>query len=283
MRSDIVKIIGITDINAPEAVPYTKLTEAQLRRVGEGGLFIAESINVIKAAVAGGYEPVSFLTEDKYINEIALAFGDGLDAPVLCAAPEVFESITGFHLSRGVLCAMKRKPLPCARDIVRGARRIAVLEGIVDSTNIGAIFRSAAALGMDAVLVGSSCCDPLNRRSARVSMGSVFQVPWTVLECMTADRKRTDIEAIKALGFKTAAMALVDDSVSVDEPALVGEERLAILLGSEGYGLQKETVENCDYRVKIPMSNGVDSLNVAAASAVAFFALAASAKNIDRG
>lgn len=269
-------IIRIDDINAAELAPYARLTEAQLKRAGEGGLFIAESINVIRSAIDGGYEPVSFLTESKYLSEIEALHG--VDVPVYDAAPGVFEGITGFKLSRGVLAAMKRRELPAVESVVSGAKRVAVLENVVDATNIGAIFRSAAALGMDAVLVGSSCCDPLNRRAARVSMGTVFKVPWTVFEAPESDRNATDVEKLKALGFASAAMALVDDSVGVDDAAVRNEERLAVILGSEGYGLRPSTIKNCDYTVKIPMSNGVDSLNVAAASAVAFYALAASVK-----
>ena len=267
--------IKITDIDERALEPYAKLTEAQLRRVGEGeGLFIAESPNVAAAALEAGYEAVSFLTETKLIRQVEESLSDLVgQTPVYTADTEIFERITGFHLSRGVLAAMKRKPLCPVAELIHGMERIAVLEGISDAANIGAIFRSAAALGMDAVLVGSNCCDPLNRRAARVSMGTVFQVPWTVLPCMESARNRADIALLKELGFSVAAMALSDKSVSVSNAALKKEKRLAVLLGAEGSGLDKQTIRECDYTVKIPMFHGVDSLNVAAASAVAFWEL----------
>lgn len=273
-----MNIIEIASANSEALAPYRNLTEAQLRRAGEGeGLFIAESPNVAAAALKAGYEAVSFLTEKKLASqtEASLAplekyFGE---TPIYAADTEVFEGITGFHLSRGLLAAMKRRKLPEAGELAAGMERIAVLEGIGDAANIGAIFRSAAALGMDAVLVGANCCDPLNRRAARVSMGTVFQVPWTVLDCMEESKNRLNIAPLRSLGFKTAAMALSGSSVSVSHPALKAEKRLAVILGAEGPGLDKNTIAECDYTVKIPMFHGVDSLNVAAASAVAFWEL----------
>ena len=270
-----MEIIHLSDLTAPEAKPYANLTRAQLRRAGGGeGLFIAESVNVAAAAIEAGYEPVSFLAEEKRIPRITEAFGEKLcGMPVYTSEPEVLERITGFALSRGVLCAMKRKPLPTPEDAVSGAHRIAVLEGITDPTNVGAIFRSAAALGLEAVLVSSNCCDPLHRRSARVSMGAVFKIPWAVLPCLNEDSMSADIPRIHEMGFAAAAMTLAEDTVPVDDPALQSEDRLAVLIGSEGNGLTARTCEACEYRVKIPMTNGVESLNAAAASAVAFWVL----------
>lgn len=268
-----MNIIEIKSIENEALLPYTKLTEAQLKRAGEGeGLFIAESPNVAAAAIKAGYEPVSFLTERKLLFQTERSMAELCgDTPVFVCETEVFEGITGFHLSRGVLAAMKRKPLPEVGELVSGMERIAVMEGVSDASNIGSIFRSAAALGMDAVLVGANCCDPLNRRAARVSMGTVFQIPWTVLPCMESAKNRADIGLLQNLGFKVAAMALSDNSVSVSNEALKKERKLAVLLGAEGPGLDKETINACDYTVKIPMFHGVDSLNVAAASAVAFW------------
>ncbi|MBR5947564.1 MAG: RNA methyltransferase [Clostridia bacterium] len=268
-----MNIIEIKSISDQELLPYAHLTEAQLKRAGEGeGLFIAESPNVAAAAIKAGYEPVSFLTERKLLSQTERSMAELCgDTPVFVCETEVFEGITGFHLSRGVLAAMKRKPLPEVGELVSGMERIAVMEGVSDASNIGSIFRSAAALGMDAVLASANCCDPLNRRAARVSMGTVFQIPWTVLPCMETAKNRADIALLQALGFKVAAMALDDNSVSVSNPALKNEKKLAVLLGAEGNGLDKETIKACDYTVKIPMFHGVDSLNVAAASAVAFW------------
>ncbi len=270
-----MKVIRLESISSPGAAPYARLTEARLRQAGEGGgLFIAESVNVIAAALEAGHEPVSFLAEEKRIPRLAEAFGALLpDTPVFTASPAVLEGVTGFALSRGVLCAMKRKPLPSPEEAVRGASRIAVLEGLVDPTNVGAIFRSAAALGMDAVLVSSSCCDPLHRRAARVSMGAVFKVPWAVLPCLASDNLSADLPRLRSLGFASAAMALRSDAIRVDDPRLLSEERLAVLIGSEGNGLTEATVSASDYRAIIPMSHGVESLNAAAASAVAFWVL----------
>ena len=269
-------IIEITDFSAPELDVYARLTENQLvnRADPENGLFIAESPNVIHRALDGGYVPVSLLMERKHIEgqarEVVARCGD---IPLFTAPLPVLTELTGFPLTRGVLCAMRRRPLPSTEEICRDSRRIAVLENIMNPTNLGAIFRSAAALGMDAVLLTPACCDPLYRRSVRVSMGTVFQVPWTYLGEHVEDWPERGMERLRALGFRTAAMALRDDSVSVDDPALMGEEKLAVVLGTEGEGLSNRTIADCDYTVRIPMSHGVDSLNVAAASAVAFWQL----------
>ena len=269
-------VIEITSFEAPELDPYARLTEAQLlnRHNLKEGLFIAESPKVIHRALDAGYEPVSFLSERRHIEgqakDVIARCGD---IPVYTAEFDTLTKITGYKLTRGMLCAMRRKPLPSAEDICAGARRVAVLENIMNPTNLGAIFRSAAALNMDAVLLTPACSDPLYRRSARVSMGTVFQVPWTYIgEDMDA-WPHPGMDRLRALGFKTAAMALSDDSVSIDDAALAAEEKLAIILGTEGDGLADTTIADCDYTVRIPMSHGVDSLNVAAASAVAFWQL----------
>ncbi|MBO4563077.1 MAG: RNA methyltransferase [Clostridia bacterium] len=265
-----MELIHIENISCPEAAPYAELTGAQLRHAGEGrGLFIAESLLVAAAAAEAGYRPVSFLAEEEKFRRIEEAFPD-LDAPVYTARPEALERLTGFRLSRGVLCAMERIPLPSPEEVLKCASRIAVLEGITDPTNVGAIFRSAAALGMDAVLVGSSCCEPLHRRAARVSMGAVFRIPWAVLGA-AGDGIGTDVGFLRERGFTTAAAALSPDAIPVTDPALRNATRLAVLLGSEGNGLAKETIAACDMTVTIPMAHGVDSLNVAAASAVLFW------------
>ena len=259
-------IIEITDLSLPELDVYARLTQAQLRNrlEPEKGIFIAESPKVIDLALRADCKPVSFLMERKHIEGQAAELIARCDVPVYTADRAVLASLTGYELTRGILCAMIRPVLPCPADVLRDARRVAVLCGIVDSTNVGAIFRSAAALGMDAVLVTPECCDPLCRRSVRVSMGTVFQTPWTVID---------SIEALQSLGFKAAAMALTDNSVSIDDPALAAEERLAIILGNEGNGLPAAVIDSCDYTVRIPMKHGVDSLNVAAAGAVAFWQL----------
>lgn len=261
--------IEITDFHAPELDIYARLTEAQLlnRFEPKKGMFIAESPKVIQRALAAGYEPVSLLVERGHCNDEAMeAIRACGDVPVFTAPLDVLTELTGFQLTRGMLCAMRRKTLLRPEQILTGARRVAVLEDVMNPTNLGAIFRSAAALGMDAVLLTPGCTDPLYRRCARVSMGTVFQVPWAFLEPEWVD-------FLHAQGFRTAAMALTDDSVSIDHPALAAEEKLAIVLGTEGDGLAKSTIAACDYTVKIPMSHGVDSLNVAAASAVAFWQL----------
>jgi len=264
--------IEITDFSAPGPALFAHLTDAQLRRRDEPekGIFIAESPKVIATALDAGYEPIAFLMERRQIDGQAagiLARCEG--APVYTGDRALLAQLTGYTLSRGVLCAMRRPPLPGAEEVCAGASRVCVLEGVVDATNVGAIFRSAAALGVDAVLIASGCCDPLIRRAVRVSMGTVFQIPWAYLDGWPYP----GLEQLNAWGFKTAAMALDDHSLSLGDPRLAKEEKLAIVLGAEGDGLAPRTVASCDYTVKIPMSHGVDSLNVAAASAVAFWQL----------
>lgn len=266
------EIIEITDLNQPELDVYARLTEAQLRcrLEPEKGIFIAESPKVIARALDAGYAPQSFLMERKHIDGQARALlGRCGEIPVYTGDSALLAALTGFQLTRGILCAMGRPKLPTVEAVCANARRVAVLEGIVDSTNVGAIFRSAAALNVDAVLVTSTCCDPLNRRAVRVSMGTVFQVPWTVIDAWPGP----GVACLRNLGFRTAAMALSDQSVTIEDPALLAEEKLAIVLGTEGDGLAEATVAACDYTVRIPMAHGVDSLNVAAASAVAFWQL----------
>ena len=269
-------IIEITDFHAPELDPYARLTQNQLRNrlEPEKGIFIAESPKVIDRALDAGYEPVSLLMERRQITGPAAGILSRCgDAPVYTADRELLAALTGFELTRGVLCAFRRPAPRPVEELCRDARRVAVLEGIVDSTNVGAIFRSAAALNMDAVLVNPSCCDPLCRRAVRVSMGTVVQVPWGQLGDSPADWPEKGMDVLHTLGFKTAAMALSDRSVSIDDEQLAREPKLAIVLGTEGDGLAASTIASCDYTVKIPMSHGVDSLNVAAASAVAFWQL----------
>ncbi|MDD6078389.1 MAG: RNA methyltransferase [Clostridiales bacterium] len=269
-------IIEITDFAAPELDVYARLTEAQLlnRQEPEQGLFIAESPKVIDRALDAGYVPVSLLLERKHIaGQASGVIARCGDVPVFTAETEVLTELTGFRLTRGVLCAMRRPPLPSVEAVCAGARRITILENIMNPTNVGAIFRSAAALGIDAVLLTPACSDPLYRRAARVSMGTVFQVPWTYLGSDCAEWPHPGMERLRALGFRTAAMALSDNAVSIADPQLMAEEKLAIVLGTEGDGLAAGTIADCDYTVRIPMSHGVDSLNVAAASAVAFWQL----------
>ena len=269
-------IIEITDFHAPELDPYARLTQNQLRNrlEPEKGIFIAESPKVIDRALDAGYKPVSLLMERKQITGPAAGILSRCgDAPVYTADREMLAELTGFELTRGVLCAVRRPAPRPVEELCKNARRVAVLEGIVDSTNVGAIFRSAAALNMDAVLINPSCCDPLCRRAVRVSMGTVFQVPWGQLGETPADWPEKGMDILHSLGFKTAAMALSDRSVSIDDEQLAKEPKLAIVLGTEGDGLAADTIASCDYTVKIPMSHGVDSLNVAAASAVAFWQL----------
>lgn len=269
-------IIEITDFSAPELDVYARLTENQLlnRHEPEKGLFIAESPKVIERALNAGCQPVSLLLEKKHVDgqakDIIARCGD---VPVFTAEFDVLTQLTGFQLTRGVLCAMRRPPLPSVEEVCKGARRIAILEDVMNPTNVGAIFRSAAALNMDAVLLTPSCSNPLYRRAIRVSMGTVFQIPWTYLCQDAADWPQLGMQKLHELGFKTAAMALDDNSVSIDDPQLAKKEKLAIILGTEGEGLSDCTIEGCDYTVKIPMSHEVDSLNVAAASAVAFWQL----------
>ena len=269
-------IIEITDFHAPELDPYARLTQNQLRNrlEPEKGIFIAESPKVIDRALDAGYKPVSLLMERKQITGPAAGILSRCgDAPVYTADREMLAELTGFELTRGVLCAFHRPAPRPVEELCKNARRVAVLEGIVDSTNVGAIFRAAAALNMDAVLINPSCCDPLCRRAVRVSMGTVFQVPWGQLGETPADWPEKGMDILHSLGFKTAAMALSDRSVSIDDEQLAKEPKLAIVLGTEGDGLAADTIASCDYTVKIPMSHGVDSLNVAAASAVAFWQL----------
>ena len=266
-------IIEITDFHAPELDVYARLTENQLlnRDHPDEGLFIAESPIVIERALNAGYVPVSALIEKKHLRTQACSVLNRCgDISVFTAEFDVLTQLTGFQLTRGMLCAMRRPPLPSVADICATAKRVAILENVMNPTNIGAIFRSAAALNMDAVLLTPACSNPLYRRAIRVSMGTVFQIPWTYLP----DWPQPAIGQLKDLGFKTAAMALSDNSVSIKDPRLPAEEKLAIILGTEGDGLAASTIAECDYTVRIPMSNGVDSLNVAAASAVAFWQLA---------
>ena len=268
----MIDLIEIEDFQRPELDIYARLTEAQLlnRFEPKKGMFIAESPKVIARALDAGCVPVSFLVERNHINEEArevLERCSGL--PVYTASLDILTQLTGFQLTRGMLCAMMRPALPSIPSVLTHATRVAVLEDIMNPTNIGAIFRSAAALGVDAVLLTPGCSNPLYRRSARVSMGTVFQVPWTYL----GQWPEEGLSCLRSLGFKTAAMALRDDSVTVDDPRLLAEEKLAIILGTEGDGLAQSTIASCDYTVRIPMSHGVDSLNVAAASAVAFWSL----------
>ena len=269
-------IIEITDFSLPGLDAFARLTEAQLRNrlEPEKGIFIAESPKVITRALDAGYEPVSLLMERKHIEgdarEIIARCGD---IPIYTADRALLAELTGYELTRGVLCAMRRPRLLSVEELCANARRVAVLEGIVDTTNAGAIFRSAAALNMDAVLLTPTCCDPLNRRAVRVSMGTVFQVPWTRIGEEPSQWPQPGVERLQKLGFKTVAMALTDNSVSIDDPALMAEDKLAIVLGTEGDGLAASTIAACDYTARIPMSHQVDSLNVAAASAVAFWQL----------
>lgn len=269
-------IIEITDYNAPELDVYARLTEPQLLHYHEPllGIFIAESPKVVERALAAGYEPISLLVERKHITgEAKDVIARCKEIPVYTADLEILTKLTGFQLTRGMLCAMQRQPFPSITDVCDGARRIAVLENVMNPTNIGAIFRSAAALGIDAILLTPACSNPLYRRASRVSMGTVFQIPWTYLDSQSSEWPHSGIQLLQNLGFKTAAMALSDDSVSIDDPQLMSEDKLAIVLGTEGDGLSSHTIADCDYTVRIPMSHGVDSLNVAAASAVAFWQL----------
>ena len=273
----IQNMIEITDFDAPELDVYARLTEAQLLNKDhpEDGLFIAESPKVISRALDGGYEPVSVLVEKKQVLEDAetiAVLGKCGNVPVYTAEFEVLTKLTGFKLTRGMLCAMKRRRLPGLQEICNGCDRIAVLENVMNHTNVGAIFRSAAALHMDAVILTGGCSNPLYRRASRVSMGTVFQIPWTFVD-NSVIWPEEGMKILRELGFKTAAMALKEDSASIDDQELMKEDKLAVILGTEGDGLSPETIADCDYTVMIPMSHGVDSLNVAAASAVAFWQL----------
>ena len=263
------RITEITDFLDPELDVYARLTEAQLlnKEFPEKGMFIAESPKVIERALDAGYEPVSCLMEKRHIEGEGKQILERLkDVPVFCAEFDVLTQLTGFKLTRGMLCAMKRKPLPAIKELCENKKRIVILDRVMNPTNVGAIIRSAAALGMDAVVLTPGCSDPLYRRAARVSMGTVFQIEWTFLS-------EDSLDEIKALGFKTVAMALKDNTLSIDDPRLTAEDKLAVIMGTEGDGLSDSTIADCDFTVKIPMYHGVDSLNVAAASAVAFYQL----------
>ncbi|MBR5698444.1 MAG: RNA methyltransferase [Prevotella sp.] len=281
----ILPMIEINSLADPRVQMFSTLTEAQLRNrlEPEKGIFIAESPKVIKVALQAGYEPVALLCEKKHIEGDAKEIISGAwtedeekqhTFPVYTGSRELLASLTGYTLTRGVLCAMRRPKERSVAEVTKGARRVVVIDGVSDTTNIGAIFRSAAALGIDAVLLTRNSCDPLNRRAVRVSMGSVFLVPWTWIDEEDADRRY--FNELHQLGFSTAAMALSDNSISLDDPVLKKQERLAIIMGTEGDGLPKSTIAAADYVVRIPMAHGVDSLNVAAASAVAFWELRAS-------
>lgn len=267
-------IVEITDFSAPELDVYARLTGAQLRACPQGGLFIAEGVTVIGHALNAGYRIASLLMERRHIaGKAAGLIARCGDVPVYTADSRTLEQLTGFALTRGVLAAFYRPELPTLAQVCAGARRVAVLEGLNDPTNVGAVMRSAAALGMDAVLLTPSCCDPLHRRAVRVSMGTVFQVPWTRIGRQAQDWPEAGMTLLREMGFATVAMALSEDSVEIDDPCLAREERLAVILGAEGDGLAKTTIARCDYTARIPMLHGVDSLNVAAASAVAFWQL----------
>lgn len=275
INENMANIIEITDFESAELDVYARYSEVQLLRIHEPkpGIFIAESPKVIERALDAGYEPISMLVEHRHIETQAKGLITRCgDIPVYTAEYEVLTKLTGFALTRGMLCAMKRRVLPTVAEVCQKAHRIAVLENVVNPTNVGAIFRSAAALHMDAVLLTPGCSNPLYRRAMRVSMGTVFQVPWTIFP--EKEKWPEDGMAyLQKLGFKTAAMALRDDSVSIDDAGLMAEDKLAVVLGTEGDGLGVTTIADCDYTVKIPMAHGVDSLNVAAASAVAFWQL----------
>ena len=263
-----MNIIEISSLRQEGLEVFSTLTEAQLRMELEPakGLFIAESPKVIRVALDAGWEPTALLCERKHITGDARDIVERVgDIPIYTGSREMLSQLTGYTLTRGVLCAMRRKTMPSVSEVVRDARRVVVIEAVTDTTNIGAIFRSAAALGIDAVLLTRDTCDPLNRRAVRVSMGSVFLVPWTWLD--------GPAKSLQPLGFKTAAMALTDNSISLDDPRLKDEDRLAVIMGTEGDGLPHQTIEEADYTVRIPMAHGVDSLNVAAAAAVAFWEL----------
>ena len=269
-------IIEITDFLAPELDVYARLTEAQLlnRHEPEKGLFIAESPKVIERALDAGCVPVSFLVERRQLEgEAKEVLSRCESVPVYTADYEVLRQLTGYPMTRGALCAMHRYKLPSMKDICDGAKRIAILEDVVNPTNVGAIFRSAAALNMDGILLTPACSNPLYRRAIRVSMGTVFQIPWTFLDPDTESWPEKSMDILHSFGFEMVAMALTENSLSIDDPRLLSAEKLAIVLGTEGDGLASATIANCDYTVRIPMSHGVDSLNVAAASAVAFWEL----------
>lgn len=271
----IMEIIEVTDLKRPELVVYAELSERQLATIYEPkeGLFIAESPKVIERALDGGYEPVSFLAEKVQLAEAEEILKRVENVPIYVAPDEILTKLTGYHLTRGLWCAMRRKALPTIEEVCQGAKRIAILEEVVNPTNVGALFRCAAALGMDAVILTGGCSDPFYRRASRVGMGTVFQIPWTMLSKADGVWPEQAMKTLKEMGFKTAAMALREDSVGIDDSQLNREEKLAIVLGTEGDGLAGDTIADCDYTVMIPMAHGVDSLNVAAAGAVAFWQL----------
>lgn len=270
-----MQIIEVTNLNHPELTIYTEHSEKQLATIYEPkeGLFIAESPKVIERALDAGYEPVSFLAEKGQLKEAENILNRIEDIPVYIAPDKQLAELTGYHLTRGLWCAMRRKTLPILEEVCRDARRIVILEEVVNPTNVGALFRCAAALGMDAVILTGGCSDPLYRRASRVSMGTVFQIPWTMLSKKEGVWPTQTVSTLRELGFKTAAMALKEDSVGIDDQPLNAEDKLAIILGTEGDGLAQDTIADCDYTVMIPMAHGVDSLNVAAAGAVAFWQL----------
>lgn len=271
-----MEVIEIDSLDKPELAVYSHLTEAQLRNriEPEKGVFICESEKVIRVALSCGMVPVSFLAERKYVDSQVLPLVVGrYDVPVFTGSRDLLSQLTGYELSRGCLCAMHRPQLPSVGSICSGRRRIAVMDSVVNSTNTGAIFRAATALGVEALLLTPTCCDPLNRRAVRVSMGTVFQMPWTYLCDDHTSWPHPTMDMLKELGFKTVALALRDDAVAIDDPLLMAEERLAVVMGTEGDGLAADTVAACDYVAKIPMHAGVDSLNVAAAAAIAFWQL----------
>ena len=274
-----MNIITITDLERPELDVYARLTETQLRNrlEPEKGVFIAESLKVVRIALENGFRPLSFLAEQKYVDEqiVPLIARFGLDdgTPVYTGQREVLARLTGYELSRGFLCAMRRPQLPTAEEVCAGRRRIAVLDSVVNSTNTGAIFRAATALGIEALLLTPTCCDPLNRRSVRVSMGTVFQMPWTYISDDYHQWPHPSIDQLHEMGFSTVALALSDNAVAIDDPRLLQSDRIAIIMGTEGDGLSHDVIGACRHVAKIPMQQGVDSLNVAAAAAVAFWQL----------
>lgn len=270
-----MRLVELSSLDDPALDVYARLTEAQLRNRLEPakGIFIAESPKVISRALDAGISPLSYLMEESRLEEARPLVERSGDVPVYTGPSELLEQLTGFKLTRGVLCAMRRPPLPSVEEVLAGASRVAVLDGVVDHTNVGAMFRSAAALGVDAVLVTPTCCDPLYRRSVRVSMGAVFQIPWTRIGESVRDWPEAGLARLEASGFSTAAFALEETSLSLGDARLSGEEKLAMVFGTEGDGLSRRAIDGCDYTVRIPMSHGVDSLNVAAASAVAFWQL----------
>lgn len=272
----MAEYIELTSFEDSRLDVYARLTENQLvcREYPEKGMFIAESPNVVLRAIAGGYEPVSLLVERAHIDGAAKEVLEKCgDIPVFTSEEEVLLNLTGYAMTRGLLCAMKRKKLKSPEEILANSSRVVILDSVMNPTNVGAIFRSAAALGMDAVLLTPGCSDPLYRRAARVSMGTVFQIPWTDIGEEIGDWPDKGMGILKKAGFRTAAFALSGNSVPIDDEKLLGEEKIAVIMGNEGYGLDKRVIEMCDYNVKIPMSHGVDSLNVAAASAIAFWQL----------